>query len=204
MADTGLLAAYRERYPTLLDLAERLEAHLIDCLDGIPHIDRISTRPKDPESFLNKATEKRDEPYTDPLEEIEDQVAGRVLVFFERDIETVSDKLVDWYGPVEVSRREPERDEEFGYLSKHFIFVIPNHLKPQGWDDLTRMPPTFEIQVRTLFMHAYAEPEHELSYKSAKDLTRDQRRQFAWIAAAAWGGDQAFERLLDELDTKSG
>jgi len=35
-------------------------------------------------------------------------------------------------------------------------------------------------------MHAWAEPNHNLGYKGPADLTQDQRRHLAWIAASAW------------------
>lgn len=44
-------------------------------------------------------------------------------------------------------------------------------------------------------MHAYAEPQHDLSYKAAADLPSEIRRELAWVAASAWGADQAYERV---------
>lgn len=57
------------------------------------------------------------------------------------------------------------------------------------------MPETFELQVRTLFMHAWAEPQHNLGYKSPGDLSKEHRRHLAWIAASAWGADRGSRRL---------
>jgi ppGpp synthetase/RelA/SpoT-type nucleotidyltranferase len=62
------------------------------------------------------------------------------------------------------------------------------------------MPTTFEMQVRTLFMHAYAEPPHDWGYKSGGELTRDVERQLAWIAASAWGADRMYADLRGELE----
>jgi putative GTP pyrophosphokinase len=44
-------------------------------------------------------------------------------------------------------------------------------------------------------MHAYAEPQHNIGYKPTGELPRQIKRELAWIAASAWGADQAFERL---------
>jgi ppGpp synthetase/RelA/SpoT-type nucleotidyltranferase len=61
------------------------------------------------------------------------------------------------------------------------------------------MPTTFELQIRTLCMHAWAEPQHDVGYKSAEELSREDRRELAWIAASIWGADHGFERVLKRL-----
>lgn len=58
--------------------------------------------------------------------------------------------------------------------------------------------------MRTLFQHAYAEPQHDAGYKDRESLSRDQRRELAWVAASAWGADQAYSRLRAALQTADG
>lgn len=187
---------YRDRLPLLEALRASLEPALVEALVDVGHIDRITSRVKAEESFARKAGADR---YTEPLEEVEDQVAGRVLVYFESDIARVTARLNDRFNPVEDFRHEPARDEEFGYLTHHLIMVIPDHLKPAGWETMDPMPTTFEVQIRTLFMHAYAEPQHGLAYKAPEDLPKDLRRQLAWIAASAWGADRAYEEVHSHI-----
>ena len=124
-------------------------------------------------------------------------VAGHIIVYFLSDIDPVSTVTRELWQAIELSHKEPERDAEFGYESWHQVFIIPDHLKPDGWTDLHDMPATFEVQIRTLFMHAYAEPQHDFGYKSADELSRDQRRRLGWIASAAWGADRAFQEIVD-------
>jgi putative GTP pyrophosphokinase len=186
---------YAERQSLLKELSDSLEQEVRSALDGLPHVDRVSFRVKNPESFVKKATDPlNDPPYADPLVEIEDQVAGRIIVFFLGDIEKVADLIERTFGTVEQSLRRPERDAEFGYESEHRICLIPEHLLPVGWDERT-FPTTFELQVRTIFMHAYAEPQHDFAYKTKRDIDRGTVRELAWIAASAWGADQSYERL---------
>jgi ppGpp synthetase/RelA/SpoT-type nucleotidyltranferase len=66
------------------------------------------------------------------------------------------------------------------------------------------MPETFELQVRTLFMHAWAEPQHDLGYKGPGDLTKLQKKRLAWVAASAWGADHELEGLWAEVGLKVG
>lgn len=191
MAANHNMHDYEMRKPLLNTVCALLSNQLEEALADIEHIDRLSFRVKEVPSFLKKA--KR---YDYPLSDIEDQIAGRVLVFYVPDVAIVGEVAMSIWNVVEESHKEPEQDAEFGYESWHKLFIIPEHLKPGDWRTLDPMPTTFEIQIRTLFMHAYAEPQHDLGYKSLGELTRDDRRQLAWIASAAWGADRAYSELV--------
>lgn len=193
-----LASEYRERLPLLEGLRKNLQEKTENALGSVSHIDRITFRVKDADSFARKALpEDKKPPYERPLIEVEDQVAGRVLVLFIHDMEIVRNKLKEWFkGMVEETRRRPPKSSEFGYESDHFVLVIDEHMKPQGWQSRRDMPVTFELQIRTLFMHSWAEPQHELGYKGG-DLSEDERRLHAWIAASAWGADRAFNEAWE-------
>lgn len=135
--------------------------------------------------------------YSNPLVELEDQVAGRVITFFRDDIPVVRGRLLDWFGSVEHESKEPAGPSEFGYESDHFVFVIPDHCKPANWGEFDNMPRTFELQLRTLFMHAWAEPQHDLGYKGDTDDTT--KKELAWIAASAWGADRTLNEIARRL-----
>ncbi|MNL70650.1 hypothetical protein D3C87_1956870 [compost metagenome] len=65
--------------------------------------------------------------------------------------------------------------------------------------DRAKVPEFFELQVKTLFQHAWSEAEHDLAYKPSEPLSTLQQRQIAFTAAQAWGADQIFEQLHTEL-----
>ena len=73
-----LATEYEARRPLLESLCLDLSAAVADELTG-PHIDRISFRVKTTNGFVKKAmaTVEGRSKYTDPLREIEDQIAGR-------------------------------------------------------------------------------------------------------------------------------
>lgn len=199
-AREDLEAIYRERLPLLKALGSQLEKEVYDHLDGLPHIDRIVFRAKTPTSYLAKVYERRGDPrYTAPLVEVEDQVAGRVTVFFLDDVEIVKERLRRLFGEVELAERRPEKVTEFDYEGFHAIYNIPPQSKPAGWENRDDLPATFELQVRTLFQHAWAEPQHDIAYKPTVELSFDQRREVAWVAAGAWGADHAYSRLWKEV-----
>jgi ppGpp synthetase/RelA/SpoT-type nucleotidyltranferase len=64
-------------------------------------------------------------------------------------------------------------------------------------------PTFFELQIKTLFQHAWGEADHDLIYKPSGALTSDQRRRVAFTAAQAWGADRIFEELAQELKVSS-
>jgi len=192
----AVLQAYEQRYPLLKALAEGLQREVSGLLEDVQHVDRIYFRPKEPSHFAVKAARNGGSAYKNPLSEIEDQVAGRVLVFFLEDIDPVIARLRTNFSTVETQRKVPDRPEAFGYESFHCVFMIPPHVKPQGWEKLADAPVTFEMQVRTLFQHAWAEPQHDLQYKGAGETPIDARRELAWAASSAWGADHSFQRAL--------
>jgi putative GTP pyrophosphokinase len=201
---SDLRDAYECRRPLLEKVADKLEAEMHEHFDGKPHIDRISFRVKDIDSFVEKATlRKVKPPYEFPLAEIEDQIAGRVLVLFTSDLANTVSHINELLTPVEYDHKRPTRYNEFDYESVHGVYTLPPPYLPSGWNDQEDMPRTFEMQVRTLFQHAYAEPQHELGYKPDAPINDEIKRELAWIAAGCWGGDQALERVRS-LVSKSG
>lgn len=195
MDETAVRLAYQQRKPLLDALADQLQDQTSEALDGVNHIDRVTFRVKTETSFTAKALQPK---YAHPLVELEDQVAGRVLTFFRDDIDVVSTALSEWFGAVERRTKEPTGPKEFDYESEHFIYVIPEHIKPDGWSDIGEMPTTFELQIRTLFMHAWAEPQHDLGYKG-NGIDRATERELAWVAASAWGADRTFNDIARRL-----
>lgn len=192
---------YVARHPGLCIVAERLEAHLTELLVGVPHIDRISARAKDPERFAAKAAKTVGEgqtKYVEPLTQIQDQVGARVIVYYRQDVEVVADVLETYFRSVERKDLVPESAWEFGYFGRHWVFALVDDVVPQDIDR-GAVPRFFELQVKTLFQHAWSEANHDLGYKTEGDLTPDQNRRFAYTAAQAWGADRVFAELRSEL-----
>ena len=195
------MADYAARYPLLERLAPNLEELLRRYLDGIPHIDRISVRAKDPERFAAKAAKldgEGNQKYAVPLDQIQDQIGARVIVFYLDDVTSVRDVMERYFRRVEGRELVPEDHWAFGYFGYHWIFPLPEDLIPVG-DQPEAYPRFFELQVKTLFQHAWSEANHDLGYKPPQPLTPAQERRFAYTAAQAWGADRIFEELRSEI-----
>ena len=203
MTDDELLAEYKTRHAiSLRSLAARLTDHLVSSLAGMPRIDRVSARAKTPQRFLGKAQKLNTDgsrKYSDPLDQVQDQIGARVIVFYLKDVEAISETVERYYTRIERKDLVPESLHEFGYVGKHYILTLPEDVFDDG-ADRDRLPRFFELQVKTLFQHAWSEAEHDLGYKPEEPLTALQTRQVAFTAAQAWGADQIFASLHAELE----
>lgn len=194
---------YSSRFEQLKIVAQQLEAYLVDLLTGLPHIDRILARAKVPESFSAKAQKTLPDgeaKYQAPLQQIQDQIGARVIVFFHNDVEVVATELEKYFQPIEWKDLVPESQWEFGYFGRHWIFALPNDVIPSDVDP-GDVPRFFEAQVKTLYQHAWSESNHDLGYKAARNLTSDQKRRLAYTSAQSWGADRVFDELRAEILT---
>lgn len=198
---------YEARFEEVLKpLAISVEGHLRECLEGVSRIDRISARPKGISKFLKKAANKGADgqpKYDAPLEQIQDQVGARVVVFYKSDVEIVSQGLLRYLRPTEDKALVPQSEWEFGYFGRHIVCLFPNELLDPAWPS-EHVPRFFELQVKTLFQHAWSEANHDVGYKpEAGNLTPDQLRNLAFASAQAWGADRAFDELFQQLSAAS-
>src|SRR6266702_2597466 len=69
-----------------------------------------------------------------------------------------------WFNPIEFKDHVPESEWEFGYFGRHYVLAIPSDIIDDSWDK-SMIPRFFEMQVKTLFEHAWSEAEHDLGYK---------------------------------------
>jgi putative GTP pyrophosphokinase len=188
----------RRRTLCLESAAERLNKLIEEYLEGVPRIDRVSCRAKTLESFLKKASKVLDdgsEKYPDPIADIQDQLAARVIVYYVCDIEVVQEKIEQYFGSIESKRVAVDSPNEFGYEGQHYILFTPSDIFPDNVSEDDR-PTVFELQIKTLFQHAWSEAEHDLGYKCKEPLTFDQKRLLACTAAQAWGADRIFGELV--------
>lgn len=185
----------------LKPIAQRIEDRLKDELKDVPRIDRVSARAKDPDRFINKSlkSENGNPKYEDPFVQIQDQIGARVIVFYREDITLVEKEVEAYYRHIEKKELIPESESEFGYVGKHYVLRIPEDVIEND-DEKSMIPQFFELQIKTLFQHAWSEANHDLGYKPETTLTIHQKRKLAFTAAQAWGADQMFSDLLAEVN----
>jgi len=63
--------------------------------------------------------------YKDPLTEVQDQIAARIITYYLADVERIEAVISEYFGAIESRRVEPESSSEFGYEGHHFILLTP-------------------------------------------------------------------------------
>lgn len=165
---------YTAEFPLYRSLAAWADRQLCVATRELGILGSVSSRPKDPSSFLAKAF-LREKNYEDPLLEITDKAAARVVVkdFVDRD--RLRDGLPQFF-VVESEEDAADRlnPHEFGYLGLHFL-VSP---KPEDLakDEFFLEGRLCELQVHTLAQSAWAVNEHGPFYKAGAANPRLRRR----------------------------
>ena len=77
--------------------------------------------------------------------------------------------------------------DSFGYLSLHYICSVPG------------FPYRFEIQMRTLLQHAWANMDHDTGYKSGVEIPKRYMRNMSRLAGMLELVDDEFSKIRIEL-----
>ncbi|TGE29719.1 GTP pyrophosphokinase [Hymenobacter metallicola] len=157
----------------------------------IPYLD-VLYRVKDAASAYEKITRKN---YNSPFEQIEDWCGLRVICYYPSDVDRICEIFTTEF---DVKTQEDTASRlaphEFGYRSTHFILTIKESwLKPPNYRGLENLK--VEVQVRTILMHAWAEIEHKLAYKSTEQVPDQFKRQLYRLSAKFEEADEQFETL---------
>lgn len=186
-----------------IDCASRLEDFVRKIVVD-ERVDRVTARAKSPERFLAKAQKRNDDGtlrYPHPLVEIQDIIGVRVIVFYLEDVDRVKNKLNSWMRSIENRSVSPSDDRAFSYFGHHSVMHIPAECR--GDCDLAEDVKFFELQIKTMFQHAWSEAEHDLLYKPRNEtITSQHKRLTGFAASLAWGADKAFQDVLSSLESQ--
>ncbi len=157
------VAEFTTRLPQYQLFAVTLKKVLKAAARRYAHGAIIKTRPKKIAGFAEKIQRKRHK-YDDPVNQITDLCAGRVIVHTPAEVEAISrfiedHFIIDWDNTVDVSQRL--KASEFGYRSVHYIISFKPGVFPTPEIDVTIPDELYgmengraEIQVRTILEHA--------------------------------------------------
>jgi len=165
----------------------------------------ISSRVKDRNS-LEKKIEKKEDKYLS-INEITDVIGCRIISFFENDVDKIVNILQTEFNVDvnnSVNKKEMIEPEKFGYVSYHIVCSL-NDKRLELAEYKRYKGIKFEIQIRSILQHAWAEIEHDLGYKSSSDVPKEIRRKFSRIAGLLETADENFceiKQSLEDYNTK--
>ncbi|PTQ67878.1 GTP pyrophosphokinase family protein [Pseudomonas sp. GV071] len=169
---------------------------LLDSFSIKPH--SISCRVKDKSSFQRKINEKNK--YSS-MAEVTDVVGLRVISHYADDVDAVA-RIIENEFQVDVKNSIDKRvsldPDRFGYLSLHYVvslkkerFALAEYKRFKGLK--------FEIQVRSILQHTWAEIEHDIGYKAKIEIPKPIRRKFSRLAGLLELADDQFVQIRDDL-----
>lgn len=195
---------YARQRPTFQEFAFVARNILRDAIDRKQlKVHSIEARAKSLESFGEKtmtpADADPDAPkYPDPLAQITDLAAVRIITFFPRTVEEVGRCITEEFGIIEQVDHTQllEAEEKLGYKSVHYLVRLTGRRTSlpeyQRFANLTA-----EVQVRTVLQHAWAEIEHDIQYKSAATIPSEIKRRFMSLAGLLEIADREFQAIQD-------
>jgi putative GTP pyrophosphokinase len=149
----------------------------------------IGGRIKTFDSLIAKA--KRQDIQT-PFDNIDDICGIRIICLFLSDLARLGE-IVD--NVLHVLRKDDKltskAEDQFGYLSVHYVCTLPGSYSGPRYDDIKEL--RFEIQLRTIAMHAWDTISHYLDYKSPQAIPSELRKDFHALSGLFYVADSHFE-----------
>jgi len=127
--------------------------------------------------------------------EINDKLGFRIVCHFKSELGVIRDFINRSFN---VHRYEAKADrlkfDQLGYVSDHYeVSIDPKKPEFQEHGKLARL--IFEIQVRTICQHAWADVEHQLAYKQEVKLDDETKRRVFRLTALLEICDDEFDQV---------
>jgi ppGpp synthetase/RelA/SpoT-type nucleotidyltranferase len=155
----------------------------------------VTARAKTLDSVRSKLLRKS---YKRPRTQFTDRLGVRVIVYHAREVDAVA-KLLRTRLQVRESDSLDKRlalgPREFGYRSYHIVGSLPSGVTA-ALQLRSLHKQIFEVQIRSLLEHVWAEIEHDVVYKSGANWPTLVRRRFASIAGVL----ELLEHEFDQLE----
>lgn len=183
-------------YKSLSMSVESLISILIDSEYVIPH--SINCRVKDRNSLSRKIEKK--EKYSS-LQQIMDIVGLRIITNYSDEVDKIAEIIEKEFlidAENSIDKRSSLDSDRFGYLSLHYIVSLsPERCKLVEYKRFSGLK--FEIQIRSILQHTWAEIEHDIGYKAKFEVPKPIRRKFSMLAGLLELADEQFVQIRDDL-----
>lgn len=175
-----------------------------DTISGIVRqsgrvVHTVSARAKGLTSLRGKLRRKR---YSHPAKQVTDLIGVRVITYYRDDVDPIVAELrknLEIDDKRSADKRTTLDLHSFGYRSVHLIGRLKSGTALNAQHRFL-MERWFEIQVRSILEHTWAEIEHEIVYKSGVVQPDSVSRRFAALAGALELLDGEFLALRGEQE----
>ena len=196
----AILNEYRALKPAFEQMAEKLPEKLKQFFEEAGVIvAAIEHRVKTEQSLVEKLELKGDK-YAG-ITDITDIVGLRIITFYIDDVDKVASMVerlfdIDWENSVD--KRKMHEIDRFGYQSLHYICRIPeSSYRDASHPEVNKI--RFEVQMRTVLQHAWANMNHDTGYKSGVEIPQRYLRSLSRLAGLLELVDDEFSRIRSEL-----
>ena len=183
-------------------LAEKVETILTDILEENQiEYHQVHSRAKAIDSFLKKF----ENPKYKSIHDLTDLAGIRIITYVEDSIPLISKIIQENFTIDKNNSLDKSKDlglDKVGYKSVHFVGTLPeNRIKLTENKKFKGLK--FEIQVRTILQHSWAEIEHDRNYKFGGQLPAKIQRRFKLLAGLLELADNEFNNISQEIDKYS-
>lgn len=195
------LDEYAAMLPHLIAASAAVEGAIRARLrdDALNH-HTVQSRVKEPESVrakLDRLTADGSPKYLRGLEQLDDMIGVRVIMYLEPDIADVATALKAQFHCQEDDDKtsSQRRNGQIGYAGRHLILRVPEHQVPAGCEAFVGQ--RFEVQIRTVLQHAWAAFEHDVRYKGGAEASAEVDRAFTMASTLIELADAQFSTIND-------
>lgn len=171
-----------------------VESYLNENLPLLEMLPQVTSRIKDPISLYKKLIKKEI-----LYEDVHDILGIRIICHFPSEVDKVNKFIESKFSIVSFEKKiDNLKFDQLGYLSDHFEVKINTELSE--FKELKSVASLiFEIQVRTLCQHTWADIEHALLYKQDMELEQSLKRKVFRLTSLLEICDQEFEDVNQKI-----
>lgn len=195
-----IINSYISLRPIYKKLSEKVSLIIEELLElNDINYHAVNYRAKTIESFKEKINKPK---YENPLEQLTDLAGIRIIGYVEDDVKLISSIVQEIFEIDKDNSLDKSMElgiDKVGYKSVHFVCKLP--------ENRTNLPEysrfkglKFEIQIRTILQHSWAEIEHDKNYKFSGELPSEIQRRFKLVAGNLELADREFNLLSREID----